>query len=208
MKQKLDRAGEYERRATSSSPPTTNAPLLSSPETRDRSLSTGASLNTSFVPHSQMSVTYQDPFAQQYGSAYDSQFPAGSEAYLKQPMAQMPTSFTYSGYPQSVSAGYASFPQNTAYAEMRPMNVPYPSSTNQGQYSGHGSTTTTTTGHLITPITPTSQVDSYPQDAGSQYGVDFPRPYDNTQVSTSQAYSVSTTSVNHPPFFRQNYPSS
>lgn len=206
MKQKLDRAGEYERRAASSSPPTTNAPLLSSPETRDRSSSTGASLNTSFAPQSQMS-TYQDPFAQQYGSAYDPQFPAGSEAYLKQPMAQMPTSFTYPGYPQPVPAGYASFPQNTAYTEMRPMNVPYPSSTNQGQYIGHGSTRTTTTGHPITPITPTSQGDCYPQDAGPLYGSDFTRQYDNTQVSTSQTYSVPTTSVNHPPFFHQNYPS-
>ena len=207
MKQKLDRAGEYERRAASTSPPTTSAPLLSSPETRDRSSSTGASLNTSFAPRSQMS-TYQDPFAQQYGSVYDPQFPAGSEAYLKQPMAQMPTSFTYSGYPQPVSAAYPSFPQNTAYAEMRPLNVPYPSSTNQGQYIGHGSARTTTTGHPMTPITPTSQGDCYPPDAGPLYGIDYTQQYDSNQVSTSQAYSVSTTSVNHPPFFRQNYPSS
>ncbi|KAF7509907.1 hypothetical protein GJ744_007418 [Endocarpon pusillum] len=181
MKQKLDRAGEYERLADSSSPPTTNAPLLSSPETRDRSSSTGASLNTSFVPQSQMS-TYQDPFAQQYGSAYDPQFP------------QMPPSFTYPVYPPPVSAGYASFPQNNPYAEMRPMNVPNPISTNQGQYIGHGSTRTTTTGQPITPITPTSQGDCYPQDARSLYGIDFTRQYDNPQVSTSQAYSVSTTS--------------
>ncbi len=206
MKQKLDRAGEYERRAASTSPPSTNTSLLSIPETRDRSSSTGASFDTSFVPHSQMS-TYQDPFAQQYGSAYDPQFPAGSEAYLKQPMAPIPTSFTYSGYSQPVSAAYASFPQSTAYAEMPPMNVPYASSTNQGQYIGHGSTRSTTTGHPITPITPTSQGDCYNPNAGPLYGMDFTQQYGNAQVSASQAYSVSTTSVNHPSFFRQNYPS-
>ncbi len=144
---------------------------------------------------------YQDPFAQQYGSAYDPQFPAGSDAYLKPPMAPMPTSFTYSGYPQPVSAAYASFPQTTAYAEMPPMNVPYPSSTDQGQYIGHGSTRSATTANPMAPITPISQGECYSPNAGPLYGIDFTSQYDNAPVSASQVYPVSTTSVNHPSFF-------
>jgi hypothetical protein len=210
LKKRLERAGELEKRAVSTSPPSTNALLggsLSSPETRNRSLSTGATTNANFAPQPHMPL-FQELFPQQYVSAEDSQFPAVSEGYLKQPMTPTLTPLSYSaaGYSQPVPASYTSFPQGTSYADLPLLSAPYISPLHQVQYSVDGSPMTT--GGEVTPITPTSQGDCYSVNDRPSYAINFGQTYGNQQFQPSETYADSAASVNYSDFFRQNYPSS
>lgn len=62
-----------------------------------------------------------------------------------------------------------------------------------------------TTAGVVTPITPTSQADCYATSEGQSYTLEFPRSYDNQQLSATQNYADSGESVNLSDFFTQNY---
>ncbi len=210
MKKRLERAGELERRASSTSPPSTNALLagsLSSPETRDRSRSTGAAVTPNFVPPPPMRL-YQELFPEQYDSVHGDPFPAVSEGYLKQPTTPAPVPFSFLGYNQPVPASYPGYHQNSTFTDLPSISGPYLNPMHQGQYAVDGSSITTTSGPPITPVTPSSQRDCYPVNDRPSYPIDFTHTYDNAQMPTTLPYTDSATSVNLSDFFTPNYPSS
>jgi hypothetical protein len=207
VKQRLQRAGELERRAASASPPSFNTHLEFSPETRNRSLSTGVAANSNLVPQPHIPV-FQELFPEQYVAQQEYQYPASSEARLKQPVTSPPMPFSYPGYAQPAVDAYTGFPQNASYTDFAVVPMPYSSPMTTGHcYTINASPMTTSSGLPATPITPTSQGDCYPADNRPPYGIDYTPIYDNQQTPTSQAFSDSATPVNYPNFFPQNYPS-
>jgi hypothetical protein len=206
LKKRLQRAGELEKRAVSTSPTSSNAHLggtQSSPGPLNRSLSTGPSVNPNLHTQQQAPL-FQELFPEQYLSVHDSHFPTVSEGYMKQPMTSTSDPFSYSGYTQPVPASYAPYNQTTSYADLPSLPMPFNNSTRHRQYTAEDSPMITPSGVPITPITPTSQGDCYTSSDGSAYGMDFAQTYDNLQVPATQAYTDSAAPVNISDFFRQN----
>lgn len=152
-------------------------------------------MDTSFVPPAHTPLLSSQVFPlDQYQSAHGNQYPATSQGY----------SMSYPGYVQPSP----SFHQSTVPPALSSPFVPFTSSMYQSQYTVGGSPGTITSGPPFTPVTPSSQGQYYPVTDGSCYGMGYAPAYDNSQAPATQAYTDSTGSVNHPVFFRQNYPPS
>ena len=201
LKKRLDQGGKLARRAVSTSPRPASA--HSSPKTRERSLSTGASTNTNFVPPSQMAL-FSELFPENYVSLQENHFPVVSDGYLDQSMTSTLSPFSYPEYPQAVPAIYTSSSQDTPYADLPSVSVTCANPMPHCQYVVGGSTMTATCGDLVAPLTPTSQGDCYLMNDGPLYGLDFTQTYDNPQIAAIQHYTDSADSVNHARLFPQN----
>lgn len=145
----------------------------------------------------------QKLFPEQYVSADDDESRA-SEGYLKQDAIPTPLPYPLPGYAQTLPASYAEYPQTPGYAVIPSMSMPYASPIHQGQYTLEESPLTATSAASFTPVTPSSQGGFYPLNEPPSYLDEYQHTYDDEQVSVSQAYTDSATSVNPSDFFHQN----
>ena len=151
---------------------------------------------------------YPEPYSGQYVLMPDNHFPAVNEAYLKQPMTPVSAAYSYPGYNQPVATSYTGYPPTTSYTDLPAPSLPYSSPMFHRQDADARSPVTSTSGASIMPATPTSQGDCVPLHDAPLYGIEYTQPYDNSQLSTNQAYTYPTSLVNHSDFFPHNYPPS
>lgn len=208
LKQRLEKTGEMENRAASTSPPSTSVtpvglqPILSN---RDRSRSTGAEINTTLVPPPRIPLL-QELFPEQYLSLDDGPS-SGREGYLEQESTPAPVRYPFPGYPQPLPAFYPEYGHATTYASLPPVPVPVPVSVpsaspmHQGWLGVEESPLTANSGASFRSVMSSSQGDFYPVDESPSYGIDYAPTYDSSQVAVSQAYTGSANPVNPSDYF-------